>query len=1061
MFVVARHAKSPFFAQVVTALIVLSGRQAMSDCGFKRGGVRLGRRFFLLFGMVAATQFAHGALQPAITSVIPAGNTLIISVNVPDGFKNAVLQAGNTVIQPPAAPLIAGGMNGAAATLTFHVPNTGGLQFFRVIVGTSAAIPSAPLSGSEYFSVEYNVGPLALSAEEKVGHVLSRLSYGPTPDDMLTVQAMGVPNYINQQLNPDAIDDSALAPKEAALFTIRQPGDDHILIKPGDTWAYMKGTQAAPTGWNSVGFNDSTWLQGSTGIGYGDNDDATVLADMQKTGANPGYLTVYLRKSFVLNTPGDVDALILSVDYDDGFVAYLNGAEVARVNVAGKPALFSEAASGDHEAGTVEDFDLSQNKSLLRAGENVIAIEVHNVSITSSDLSMIPTLLSRKFLPVPPVKRIKGIDQLQELAHVRGIYTSHQLQAVLAEFWNNHFTTDYDKVADYFGNLRNSDAQPAMSDQEATSEGAQAEYLEYEFFYKNALGNFGDLLLYSATSPTMLIYLDNVLNVKGAANENYAREIQELFAFGVDNRYTQQDIEQLARCFTGWGIRKVSPSEVKPFPDSARNPPIEDSVQYDDEVLLDSGPGWSYFKGTQEPSPAAGGGPDVAWTGLNFNDAAWLPGATGIGYGDNDDATLLSDMQNKYMSVYLRRKFSIPNPEQLENLILSVDYDDGFIAYVNGTEVARSTSMQNTGTPPAYNKPSSGSHEAGTPESFNISKFRNLLKPAPEQNVLAIQVHNVTLDSSDISIIPRLVQRSLRPGSIENGDPNGIWAFRFNPAKHDTGQKVLYKGTPNQITVPAGRTGIEGLRDAMDIVDSFVNHPSVSEFICIKLVNKFVSDEINLRSYKDGSAPADLIDLVNSAIQAWNSTTPRGNIRTVMNAILSPSTQTSYFWSRAAFRGKIKTAVEFINSSARALKADVNGTSLPSINDDLGMHMFTRDEPDGWAEVGNKWIDTGTMLSRIKFAQSLASDRVSSVHWDFAAWRTAHNISSAESIVDYFNNLLFQGKMDAANRALLIKFASTDDAGAPLPLDPQKSDYEARVRELVGLILSMPQWHYQ
>jgi hypothetical protein len=82
-----------------------------------------------------------------------------------------------------------------------------------------------------------------------------------------------------------------------------------------------------------------------------------------------------------------------------------------------------------------------------------------------------------------------------------------------------------------------------------------------------------------------------------------------------------------------------------------------------------------------------------------------LVGATGIGYGDNDDATVLSDMVNKYVSVYLRRKFAIANPEQLQNLILSVDYDDGFIAYLNGTEVARSKSMQNTGTPPAYNKP--------------------------------------------------------------------------------------------------------------------------------------------------------------------------------------------------------------------------------------------------------------------------------------------------------------------------------------------------------------------
>ena len=68
----------------------------------------------------------------------------------------------------------------------------------------------------------------------------------------------------------------------------------------------------------------------------------------------------------------------------------------------------------------------------------------------------------------------------------------------------------------------------------------------------------------------MLIYLDNVLNRVGEPNENYAREILELYAFGVDNRYTQKDIEELSRCFTGWQIRKVRPDQVLSFPQSAR-----------------------------------------------------------------------------------------------------------------------------------------------------------------------------------------------------------------------------------------------------------------------------------------------------------------------------------------------------------------------------------------------------------------------------------------------------------------------------------------------------------
>merc|ERR1711916_228281 len=105
--------------------------------------------------------------------------------------------------------------------------------------------------------------------------------------------------------------------------------------------------------------------------------------------------------------------------------------------------------------------------------------------------------------------------------------------------------------------LEDLDGNDLLAMNRAEYEAVQMEFREYEFFYRNALGNFGDLLLYSATSPSQLIYLDNVLNRVGEANENYAREILELFAFGVDNRYTQADIEQLSRAFTGWQIRKV------------------------------------------------------------------------------------------------------------------------------------------------------------------------------------------------------------------------------------------------------------------------------------------------------------------------------------------------------------------------------------------------------------------------------------------------------------------------------------------------------------------------
>ena len=113
------------------------------------------------------------------------------------------------------------------------------------------------------------------------------------------------------------------------------------------------------------------------------------------------------------------------------------------------------------------DFDITEKLDIMREGENVLAIQVHNDKLTSNDLTMIPRLVQRTKLELPPVKRIKDIDSLQQLIHLRGIYSRRQLQAVLAEFWENHFTTDYDKLVDYFEDLENSDGREAMSSKQA------------------------------------------------------------------------------------------------------------------------------------------------------------------------------------------------------------------------------------------------------------------------------------------------------------------------------------------------------------------------------------------------------------------------------------------------------------------------------------------------------------------------------------------------------------------------------------------------------------------
>ena len=165
------------------------------------------------------------------------------------------------------------------------------------------------------------------------------------------------------------------------------------LIKPGADWKYLYSVpddKRSIRGWTAFDFDDSAFAVGAAGFGYGDEDDATELPT--------GTRVVLIRYEFTLDGPLASDSLVLQVDYDDGFAAYLNGTRVVAVNAPDdEPRLDSFATSG-HDAGSPERFDLSDNTGLLRAGKNVLAIAGLNISQGSSDLSLHPVLGT-----IPPV----------------------------------------------------------------------------------------------------------------------------------------------------------------------------------------------------------------------------------------------------------------------------------------------------------------------------------------------------------------------------------------------------------------------------------------------------------------------------------------------------------------------------------------------------------------------------------------------------------------------------------------------------------------------------------
>lgn len=164
---------------------------------------------------------------------------------------------------------------------------------------------------------------------------------------------------------------------------------DHweTVVYNNDSWKYRIGSSEPPADWNTNAFNDSAWLSGPGGIGYGDGDDNTVISST---------ISVYVRRSFELSQVSKLEHFLLHADYDDAFVAYLNGVEIARrfIGQTGDVISFDQPADGLHEAampggGDPEMIQLDKEliESLIIEGTNVLAIQVHNENINSSDMS--------------------------------------------------------------------------------------------------------------------------------------------------------------------------------------------------------------------------------------------------------------------------------------------------------------------------------------------------------------------------------------------------------------------------------------------------------------------------------------------------------------------------------------------------------------------------------------------------------------------------------------------------------------------------------------------------
>jgi uncharacterized protein (DUF1800 family) len=333
-----------------------------------------------------------------------------------------------------------------------------------------------------------------LTKDEQVLHALDRLTFGPRPGDVEIVKRMGVRKWIDLQLHPEKIvEDRLLEIKLAPLETLRltQGETEASYPTPQLIRQVAQGRQPLP-------------------------DDPVARAAVERQ----------VRRIKVKKEEKDADPMDPVVPLDK----LLTAAQIKTLR-SGTP---------DQKKDVLLSISREQIDDVVIAMPRPMRNQLMPVA---------PEALRRKFMLSNTPQQVIAYD-LSEGKLYRAILSNRQLQEQLVDFWYNHFNVYLDKGNDRF-------LVPSY---------------EREAIRPHVLGHFRDLLEATATAPAMLFYLDNWESVapdfarrpgRGGVggrsarglNENYGRELLELHTLGVDGGYTQKDVTEVARCFTGWTIK--------------------------------------------------------------------------------------------------------------------------------------------------------------------------------------------------------------------------------------------------------------------------------------------------------------------------------------------------------------------------------------------------------------------------------------------------------------------------------------------------------------------------
>jgi uncharacterized protein (DUF1800 family) len=372
----------------------------------------------------------------------------------------------------------------------------------------SFSLPAFPQTAAPPRSAKKSP-PAALTERQRAVQALNRLTFGPRPGDVEVVLKKGVDEWIEDQLHPESLDDSALNARLGPYSTTRMNPKQLAETFPSDNVI-----RQVIAGKLNVPDDPATKLVYAVNIARIKQQDA-IKAQNASVAGNP--------KETNAKPTEDDRAKEQARAIADSLLALPKNQRLAALENAPPDQLvnFPSQLRGD------------QRDRLL-------------AEATPQERELILALAN----PSGVVAR-----ELQEAKLIREVYSERQLLEVMTDFWFNHFNVFlYKNQCSYYTTA-----------------------YERDVIRPHALGKFYDLLVATAQSPAMLMYLDNWLSIgphsqaagkNGGLNENYAREVMELHTLGVDGGYTQADVTELARVLTGWTI--ANPDDGGQFQFDAR-----------------------------------------------------------------------------------------------------------------------------------------------------------------------------------------------------------------------------------------------------------------------------------------------------------------------------------------------------------------------------------------------------------------------------------------------------------------------------------------------------------